>query len=522
MPHFMHVALPLQPVCQGVPGDVRQACSEDVITCRAVRVGGTPDAGETQSVPCFQTRCLPPRHYQFCTADAGARPEGSFAVSVSLAVAGTLRHFSASFDTRPGQEGRVPLGAGRGVLVLLCHLIGLLCLAHAPSPVTARGGCHSVAEFSTRALADDSLLHDCVLALFLSILDRAHFWRSFEAGIHQTGRMPRAAVEDLGTAETMQTTASVWTVLNVVLRLWARRRATDLTTLVSTLINVRDHGATVRGLCALGLAVAASTQRDKDSIEEAVAAQLCGWNEEYRPIPHHAIIIGSCDNMGMRELAGFVQFILLTYMVVTVEEQVRIGMHEQGATEKKKGQPTATDFEVSQGCWAFLGRRWRQYVGAAIDVAEAVRSAEDEVHAYFMDTEIPAADAMQIALADVQLHQQRGGTALHTAEAARELGASAAGIAPAQRSLGATAYETNRVQTLPLSHADLSQKHMVDRIMKYFVCWKDAVLAKEDDGKSLMHSLGVWFTCDGQPARQMLGMRRDDFYNFPVCAAAAP
>ena len=31
MPHFMHVALPLQPVCQGVPGDVRQACSEDVI-----------------------------------------------------------------------------------------------------------------------------------------------------------------------------------------------------------------------------------------------------------------------------------------------------------------------------------------------------------------------------------------------------------------------------------------------------------------------------------------------------------
>ena len=31
MPHFMQVALPLQPVCQGVPGDVRQACSEDVI-----------------------------------------------------------------------------------------------------------------------------------------------------------------------------------------------------------------------------------------------------------------------------------------------------------------------------------------------------------------------------------------------------------------------------------------------------------------------------------------------------------
>jgi hypothetical protein len=53
------------------------------------------------------------------------------------------------------------------------------------------------------------------------------------------------------------------------------------------------------------------------------------------------------------------------------------------------------------------------------------------------------------------------------------------------------------VHTLPLSHADLSQKHMVDRIIKYFLGWRNDVLEKEKAdgiGESLLDDICVWFT----------------------------
>ena len=521
MPAFMHAELPLQPRCKAAGVDRQCACEHAVFECEAVTMGGAPGEGQLppQCIPHWSARCLPLAHFRFCAAPECARPEGSFAVSVSLDIGGTLQHFSSAFDTGPG--GREPQGAHRGLLILLCHLMGLLCLAHVKAPVEP-SACHTVQDFAAAAAGDDSLLHDCVLAMFLSILDSRRFMREFLETIAGAGRLPRTSEQEYnGQAEALRLAASVWTVVNVVSRLWAHRRVTALNVLVGTLVSLRDRGAAARGLSALGIGTSMSTQGETSRRTEDIAAQASGWNEEYRPVPPGAIIVGSCDNMGMRERAGFVQFILLTYMIVTRKEQQQIGMLEPGACEKREGVPDVAEFSVSSECHQFLGRQWREYVHAAIDVAVAVRGAEDEVHAYFMDTEVPSTEAMQIAMNDVELHTQRGGTALHTAATAQAVGANVHGIAPAHRSLGATVYDTNRVHTLPLSHADLSQKNMVNRIMQYFVGWRDAILGGEDDGQSLMHKIGIWFTCDGQPARQMLGMRRDGFYNFPVIEGRA-
>jgi hypothetical protein len=69
------------------------------------------------------------------------------------------------------------------------------------------------------------------------------------------------------------------------------------------------------------------------------------------------------------------------------------------------------------------------------------------------------------------------------------------------------------LQGLPLVRLDLSKLDVVNLIAHFFCSWRDNLVGTGESG--LLERMGIFVTCDGQPARALLGLKRSKFYCFP-------
>ena len=262
LPEWLHATLPLAPLCGASAAS--DACGQDVEQCHSLRTGEQAHGGRALVLPDYDKICFPPAHRQYNqlpSSGDGARPSASFAATISVAADAGVRHYTAAFNVEPGAAA--PKAHHRGALLVFCHYIGLVLLAW-NGMSASEASCFSAIAFAELAINDDSLLHDCVMALFLSVLDPAAF-SDASTEIFQTGSMPKPLAADLATASVLRAAASMYTIVEIVRKTWRKARVNPLGGLIGALVHSRNTAAADGGLAAMGLGVSAAARHNADA-----------------------------------------------------------------------------------------------------------------------------------------------------------------------------------------------------------------------------------------------------------------
>ena len=549
-----------------------------------------------------------PWWHRWWSRDAN-RPAGSIAVTLSqVDSTGGISHFGGCYNTE--DAARAPNNRNWAQLIIVFFYLGLVLRLFGDSLNCAV--CDTVGDFAAAAMADDTLQHQCMYALVVCSLDPVSFatdvLRVLDAcvgtAMMTSGRRAFARPswdEMLQNYALRHAVCSAFAIVEIMRKLGRPSRVHALQGFVTSLLFNPDRDKSLSALAWMGLASSRSTHESvqQQRAAESQSRQYDGAGGGFPEVPSKSLIVGMYDNIGMRLRPGYVQFIILMYMIVTVAEQESWGMLEPEnhvLPERQFVLPNAAAMSATDEAWAHLDKAWSVVLAGCLGLAELLSDDENAAEEYAMDHDEPNQVHTIDMDKDWKLHKHRGSAGLHVdpepqnsalvdhevfgdqlkdgcgaalraaqlrynrriaaitkLEAAGTMSAEEVAVernetrwrldatnshiynstnvrdvdhmgpqAPSKRGLvvedsgrqdEGDMFRTNKINMLPLVRLDLSKLDVVNLIANFFCSWRDNLVGTGESG--LLERMGIFVTCDGQPARALLGLKRSKFYCFP-------